>query len=127
MRMLKKFFSIVLSLSMIMLPIQVTHSAMIENDQLLADAPSTPRAELLQTLEREQVRSQLTQLGVDADAVKQRVSLMTEQEVVALNERLNEMPAGGDAIGIVLFIFVLFVITDAIGATDIFPFVHPVR
>jgi hypothetical protein len=30
-------------------------------------------------------------------------------------------------VGVILFIFVLFIVTDAIGATDIFPFVHPVR
>jgi hypothetical protein len=100
---------------------------MIANSQLLDGGSSMERTALMQTLEREQVRDQLTRLGVDAEAVKQRVAQMTEQEIATLNQRLNELPAGGDALGVALFILVLFVVTDAIGATDIFPFVHPVR
>ena len=66
-------------------------------------------------------------MGVDADQVKQRVAQMTDQEVATLNQRVGDLPAGGDVLGVVLLVFIVFVITDAIGATDIFPFVHPVR
>jgi hypothetical protein len=100
---------------------------MIGNSQLLDGNSAVTRTALMQALERDQVRSQLSQLGVDAEAVKARVSQMTEQEIASLNQRLGDLPAGGDALGVILFIFVLFIITDAIGATDIFPFVHPVR
>lgn len=127
MPMLNRLFAITLSLSLIMLPLGAAQSAMIANSQLLDGGSSMERTELIQTLEREQVRDQLTRLGVDAEAVKQRVAQMTEQEIATLNQRLNELPAGGDALGVALFILVLFVVTDAIGATDIFPFVHPVR
>lgn len=127
MPMLNRLFAITLSLSLIMLPLSAAQSAMIANSQLLDGGSSMERTALMQTLEREQVRDQLTRLGVDAEAVKQRVAQMTEQEIATLNQRLNELPAGGDALGVALFILVLFVVTDAIGATDIFPFVHPVR
>jgi hypothetical protein len=30
-------------------------------------------------------------------------------------------------LGVIVLIFVIFVITDVIGATDIFPFIHPVK
>ncbi len=44
------------------------------------------------------------------------------------NEGIGQLQAGGDSVlGVILLIFIVFVITDAIGATDIFPFVHPVR
>ena len=125
MHMLNRLFATILSLSLIMLPLGAAHSAMINNGQLLQG--DTGRTQLMQTLEREQVRQQLIQLGVDAEAVKLRVAQMTDQEITTLNQRLGELPAGGDALGVILFIFVLFVITDAIGATDIFPFIHPVR
>ncbi len=125
MHMLNRLFATILSLSLIMLPLGAAHSAMINNGQLLQG--DTGRTQLMQTLEREQVRQQLIQLGVDAETVKLRVAQMTDQEITTLNQRLGELPAGGDALGVILFIFVLFVITDAIGATDIFPFIHPVR
>ncbi|MEJ2693835.1 MAG: PA2779 family protein [Candidatus Thiodiazotropha sp.] len=127
MPMLNRLFAITLSLSLIMLPLGAAQSAMIGNSQLLDSGSSMERSALMQTLEREQVRDQLSRLGVDTEAVKQRVAQMTEQEILTLNQRLNELPAGGDALGVALFILVLFVVTDAIGATDIFPFVHPVR
>ena len=52
---------------------------------------------------------------------------MTDAEISELNKRLADMPAGGDAVGVIILLFVIFVITDMLGATDIFPFIHPVR
>ena len=57
----------------------------------------------------------------------ERIAQMTDQEIAHLNQQLAELPAGGDVLGLVVLIFIVFIITDAIGATDIFPFVHPVR
>ncbi len=127
MHMLKRLLSTLLSLSLILLPLGPVQAAMIGNSQLLNGPSDNLRAELSQALEREQVRGQLSQLGVDAETVKLRLAQMTDQEIVSLNERLGELPAGGDAVGVILFLLVLFIVTDAIGATDIFPFVHPVR
>jgi hypothetical protein len=52
---------------------------------------------------------------------------MTDEEMAQLNQQIDELPAGGDVLGILLVIFLVFVITDVIGATDIFPFIHPVN
>jgi hypothetical protein len=125
--MLNRFFAIMLSFSLIMLPLGTAQSAMIGNSQLLDGNSADTRSALMQTLERDQVRSQLSQLGVDPEVVKARVSHMTEQEIATLNQHLSDLPAGGDVLGVLLVIFVVFIVTDAIGATDIFPFVHPVR
>ncbi|MEW6253600.1 MAG: DUF6627 family protein, partial [Planctomycetota bacterium] len=85
------------------------------------------RERLASLLEREDLQRQLATLGVDPQDAKQRVASLTDAEVNRLNQRLAELPAGGDVLGAILLIFIVFVITDAIGATDIFPFVHPVR
>lgn len=127
MDMLKRLFATLLSLSLTLIPLGTVQGAMIGNSQLLNHQTDGLRLELTQALEQEQVRKQLTQLGVDADTVKLRLDQMTEQEIASLHERLGEMPAGGDVLGVILFLFVLFVITDAIGATDIFPFVQSVQ
>jgi hypothetical protein len=52
---------------------------------------------------------------------------MTGDEIAQLNQQINELPAGGDILGILVLVFIIFVITDVIGATDIFPFIHPVN
>jgi len=122
-----RIISITLSLALFMLPLGVAQSAMIGNTQLIDSAHGTDRVTMLKTLDRAQVREYLSGMGVDADQVKLRVAQMTDQEIATLNKKLGDLPAGGDVLGVVLVVFVVFIITDAIGATDIFPFVHPVR
>jgi hypothetical protein len=94
---------------------------------LAAEQARADRANLAALLEREDLQRQFAAMGVDAEAAKQRVAGLTDAEVVRINQRIAELPAGGDVLGVIVLIFVIFVITDAIGATDIFPFVHPVR
>jgi hypothetical protein len=125
---LKRFISMLLVAAMIggqALPLQ---AAMIGTDTLLQQGQSQiDREQLVQMLERGDVQQQMVALGVDVDDAKMRVSQMTDSEVQQLNARLGELPAGGDVLGVVLLVFLVFVITDVIGATDIFPFIHPVK
>ncbi|WP_156925500.1 DUF6627 family protein [Thioalkalivibrio paradoxus] len=93
--------------------------SLIEQEQAQAE-----REQLLAMLEREDVQRQLQAMGVtEADAAV-RIARMTDAEVRMLNERLAELPAGAGALGVLVFLFLVFVITDALGVTDIFPFVH---
>ena len=53
---------------------------------------------------------------------------MTDAEIAQINQRIAEMPAGGSSVlGVLLIIFIVFVITDVLGATDIFPFIKPIK
>ncbi len=104
------------------------HASMVGTTTAMQQAQrSFERAELLEMLDRDAARSQLQSMGVDAEAAKQRVAAMTDAEISELNARLADMPAGGDAVGVIILLFIIFVITDMLGATDIFPFIHPVR
>jgi len=103
------------------------YASMVSTETVLQQAQrSVDRGELLGMLDREDVQKQLEAMGVDTAAAKQRVASMTAEEIAQLNKRLGDMPAGGDALGIVLFLFLVFVVTDMLGATDIFPFIHPI-
>lgn len=104
------------------------YAAMTSTDSVLEqEQRSVERAELMEMLDRASVQAQLQELGVDAEAAKQRVAAMTDEEIRQLNGHLAEMPAGGDVLGVVLIVFIVFIITDMLGATDIFPFVHPIN
>jgi hypothetical protein len=85
------------------------------------------RTELLAMFDRQGVTEQLVELGVDPQAAKARVAALTDEEIRQLNQHLADMPAGGDVLGIVVLFIVIFIITDMLGATDIFPFVHPIN
>ena len=94
---------------------------------LAAEQGRLDRDRLNSLLGREDLQRQLSALGVDVEHAKDRVAALTDAEVARINQRLAELPAGGSALGVVLFIFIVFIITDALGVTDIFPFVHPIK
>ncbi len=102
-------------------------AAMISTPEVIQSQQSAyDREQLSALLDREEVQEKLLSMGVAPDSVQERISSMTDFEVAQLNQQINELPAGG-VLGAIVLIFVVFIITDAIGATDIFPFVHPVR
>ena len=94
----------------------------LQQEQLSVD-----RTILAEMLDREAVTEQLLALGVEPEAAKARVAAMTDEEIRQLNQHLAEMPAGGDVLGVLLLLFIVFIITDMLGATDIFTFVHPIN
>ena len=112
--------------NMTILPVQ---AAMIGNDQIIAQASNQVTIDQLVTaFDREDVQSQLVAMGVNPDDAKLRISQMTEAELLVLQNHLGELPAGGiDVLGAVLLIFIILLITDMLGATDIFPFVKSIN
>ena len=79
------------------------------------------------TQERQWIREQLQLNGVDDGEAVMRVSSLSDKQVRRIRQSFDEMPAGADAAGTVLVIFLVFVMTDLMGATDIFPFIRPME
>jgi predicted proteasome-type protease len=124
----RHLISLLLSISLIMLPMLNAQAAMVANAQVIDRMQQqTDRDAVVQLLQRSDVRDYLLSMGVQPQDVEQRVNRMTSEELAQLNARMSELPAGGDVLGLLVLLFIIFVITDIIGATDIFPFVHPVR
>jgi hypothetical protein len=82
------------------------------------------RALVLQTLQRPEVQARLQNLGVDPQAARARVAALTDAEVAALAEKIDTAPAGGnDVLVVALIAFLVLLMTDILGYTNIFPFV----
>lgn len=127
-RSIRKWGVLMLSAALLGVQVAPAQAAMIGTGQVLAaEQGKLDRDRLASLLEREDLQRQLSALGVDVKDAKARVGSLTDAEVAKVNQRIAELPAGGDVLGVILLIFIIFIITDAIGATDIFPFVHPVR
>lgn len=127
-RSIRKWGVLMLSAALLGVQVAPAQAAMIGTGQVLAaEQGKLDRDRLAALLEREDLQRQLSALGVDVKDAKARVGSLTDAEVAKVNQRIAELPAGGDVLGVILLIFIIFIITDAIGATDIFPFVHPVR
>lgn len=80
------------------------------------------RARLHDAFAREDVRAMLVARGVDPAVVQQRIAGLSAAEVQQLNAQMDQLPAGGDALGVIVFIFIVLLITDLLGWTDVFPF-----
>jgi len=85
------------------------------------------REHLRALFDRKDVREQLQARGVDADAARARVDALTDNEVASINGKLDNLPAGGDIVGAVVFVFIVLLITDILGLTKVFPFTHSIR
>lgn len=75
-----------------------------------------------EALNRDEVKAQLTELGVDPMLVQARVDALSDAEAQQLAQQLDQMPAGSGVLGVVLFVFVLLLVTDLLGLTNVFPF-----
>ena len=128
MKSIQKYISILLSITLMSMSFTSAQAAMISNDLVINQLQHrSARTELLQTINRADVKEQLLNMGVKAEDIESRVKLMTHEEIAQLNQQIDELPAGGDLLGVILIVFIVFVITDVIGATDIFPFIKPVN
>jgi hypothetical protein len=102
------------------LHLPTAHAALVPTEALVA-APE--RAQVAATLARADVRAALLARGVDPAQVQARLDALTDQETQALAAQIDELPAGGDALGLVVLVFLVLLFTDIMGFTDIFPFV----
>ena len=115
-------------LAMFFAQIAPLQASMIGNAELLRQAQQRlDRQQLLAMLDRAEVRRQLTEMGVAPEMAKQRVANMTDAEVAQLNRNLEQLPAGAGILELAVLLFIVFVITDMLGATDIFPFVKSIN
>lgn len=92
------------------------------HDLLAAGQATYSTAELQAALDSAELREQLAGMGVDTGQLAERIASLTPAEIQQLNAELENQPAGG-IIGVLLTIFIVFVITDMLCATDIFGFV----
>ena len=85
------------------------------------------RAFLNELISREDNQNYLTKQGIDPLEAKVRVDSLTDSEAVMVAEQLEQLPAGGGAIGVIigaaLIVFLVLLATDILGYTDVFPFV----
>jgi hypothetical protein len=112
--------------------LQVAQAAMIATDAVaVASADehvAARRAHVLDTLNRADVTQALVDKGVDMDAARARVASLSDTEVLQLADQIDQAPAGAsDVLGVIVFIFVLLLITDILGLTKVFPFTRSMR
>ncbi len=101
-------------------------AAMVRTDEVIARTASV-QDRVRGLLARQDVRDALTARGVDPRQVDARVNALTDDEAQMLAQRIDQLPAGGEIIGVLFAIFIILLITDILGLTKVFPFTRPIR
>jgi hypothetical protein len=113
------------------LPFSPAQAKMVSTGEVAAPAQTRTteqqRDHIRAMLAREDVQTGLLKQGVDPAAVKSRVDALTDDEVRQVSGKLDQAPAGGDIIGVLLTIFIVLLVTDILGFTKVFSFTRPIR
>ncbi len=96
-------------------------AAVIDTQQAVAMQAREQRvAAANATLAREDVRSAMIELGVDPQQAQLRVASLSDAELTQLEGQLQQLPAGGSALGLVGAVFLVLLILEITGVVDIF-------
>lgn len=83
------------------------------------------KKQVLALINSAEVQQKLTILGVSPADAQTRVDSMTQNELIAFNQQMNDMPAGG-IIGTIVTVLVVVAVLDLMGITDVYPFIRPI-
>ncbi len=129
-RQLRRGVALVLTVVMLVIsmPLGVAQAALVSTEQVLATSDgAADRARVLAFLDRAEVREQIAALGVDPNEAAARVAALSDGQVREIAGQLDQLPAGQSAVGVVvgaiLIIFLVLLVTDLLGLTNVFPFV----
>jgi len=92
---------------MVWTPFQMAQAGMIGTEQVASTAQHGDRTAVLNMLSRAEVASQLQALGIDPAQAKDRVQAMSNQEIAALADRLESLPAGASSSGGVILVIII--------------------
>lgn len=119
---------VVVALSALSMGWAQAHAAMVTTDEILKqNQRNFERERLRGFLDRAEVRKQLEAWGVNSNEANAWLDGLTDQEIAEIAARIDQMPAGGNGLGLIvgaaLLVFFVLLITDILGYTDVFPFV----
>ncbi|WP_078119316.1 PA2779 family protein [Thiosocius teredinicola] len=118
----KKFIAMLLivTTSLLGLPV-VSLAAPIGTDTLVQ---LDQRGELLNRIQgqlaRDDIRAQFLQQGVSPAEVDARIAALSTEELQMLSAQLDELPAGGSVLAVIGVVFVVLLILELVGVTNIF-------
>jgi hypothetical protein len=98
----------------------VAQATIIETRTILESQAGSSQAELQDFLARDDVREQMVALGVDPEDAGARIAALTEQELSLLQQHIGDLPAGSNALALIGAVFLVLIILELVGVTNIF-------
>jgi hypothetical protein len=113
---------------LIAIPYQPLLAAMVPTEATIYQVKAQEARNHLKTLiSKNDIKKSLLSQGIDPDEAKARVDSLSDSEVIEVADKIEQLPAGrgvfGAIIGAALIVFLVLLLTDILGYTDVFPFV----
>jgi len=100
---------------------QFSHAGMIDTGYMVdSDAREASLARVEVLLAGDEVAKQFAALGVDQATIAERLQGLSDAELLALEGQIDKQLAGGDALAIIGIVFLVLMILELVGVTDIF-------
>ncbi|MGH8516389.1 MAG: PA2779 family protein [Panacagrimonas sp.] len=97
------------------------HAGMIGTEQAVSvDARADHLATVERFMTRDDVRAQLETWGVEPATATDRVASLSDAELQQMAMNIESQPAGGDALAVIGIVFVVLLILELVGVTNIF-------
>lgn len=117
---------LVVSVAALSAPLAPARAGMVGTDQVIEQREGANRERIADFLARDDVRAEIQALGLSPDEARARVAALSDEEVRTIADRMDALPAGQGAIGAIvgaaLIVFLVLLITDLMGLTDVFSF-----
>jgi hypothetical protein len=92
-------------------PYQSAVAALVETEAMLDLSRSEEARETLKNfMTREDVRSAIVTQGVDPLEADARIDSLTDAEVIQLADQIDQLPAGGDVLGLAIAVLVIVIL-----------------
>jgi len=109
-------------------PYQTLLAAMVPTEATIYQIKAQEARDHLKTLiSKNDIKKSLISQGIDPMEAKARVDSLSDSEVIEVADKIEQLPAGGGPfgaiIGAALIVFLVLLLTDILGYTDVFPFV----
>jgi hypothetical protein len=124
------FISLFMATIMLLIttPYQPLLAAMVPTEATIYKINAQDARDHLKALiSRNDIKNALISQGIDPDEAKARIDSLSDSEVTEVAGKIEQLPAGGGAFGAVIaasvIVFLVLLLTDILGYTDVFPFV----
>ena len=116
------FTVLLVTVSLVYVSVAPAVSAIIGTETAMELEERTERiARIHDVLARDNVRTMLTDLGVDPQLASQRVASLTDAELAVLEQRLDSLPAGGvGVVEVVGIVAIVLIVLEILGVTNVF-------
>jgi hypothetical protein len=100
--------------------VSAASAAIVDTEALIAPSRDTDLAAVRAQLDRQDVRQQMQELGVDAASIESRLASLNDRELHQLAQEMQSAPAGGDILALIGAVFVVLLVLELVGVIDIF-------